>query len=167
MGAKPLIGNLETQLHECRNKISELSDTVTQKSGEIIRFETQAQGDIQLIKELRESRNKFSTDLAEVEAEYITTKSENARLASELEQATIRFGTASERLTSLSDQFTELRMSNSQNISTIERQGAFSSRLEDDVKRLTQQNESQKEELANNQIIIKELEAKNLQLGNN
>ncbi|MEZ9856220.1 hypothetical protein AB4347_19680, partial [Vibrio breoganii] len=71
------------------------------------------------------------------------------------------------RLTSLSDQFTELRMSNSQNISTIERQGAFSSRLEDDVKRLTQQNESQKEELANNQTIIKELEAKNLQLGNN
>lgn len=162
-----LIGNLETQLNECRNKISELSDTVTQKSGEIIRFETQAQGDIQLIKELRESRNKFSTDLAEVEEEYITTKSENARLASELEQATIRFGTASERLTSLSDQFTELRMSNSQNISTIERQGAFSSRLEDDVKRLTQQNESQKEELANNQTIIKELEAKNLQLGNN
>ncbi|TCU01418.1 hypothetical protein EDB47_11889 [Vibrio crassostreae] len=162
-----LISNLETQLNECRNKISELSDTVTQKSGEIIRFETQAQGDIQLIKELRESRNKFSNDLAEVEAEYITTKSENARLSSELEQATIRFGTASERLTSLSDQFTELRMSNSQNISTIERQGAFSSRLEDDVKRLTQKNESQKEELANNQTIIKELEAKNLQLGNN
>ncbi|CAH6901135.1 conserved hypothetical protein [Vibrio chagasii] len=162
-----LISNLETQLNECRNKISELSDTVTQKSGEIIRFETQAQGDVQLIKELRESRNKFSSDLTEVEAQYITTKSENARLASELEQATIRFGTASERLTSLSDQFTELRMSNSQNISTIERQGAFSNRLEDDVKRLTQQNESQKEELANNQTIIKELEAKNLQLGNN
>ncbi|WP_019826722.1 hypothetical protein [Vibrio splendidus] len=71
---------------------------MTQKSGEIIRFETQAQGDVQLIKELRESRNKFINGLAEVEAEYITKKSENARPSSELEQATIRFGTASERL---------------------------------------------------------------------
>ncbi|NOH36491.1 hypothetical protein [Vibrio chagasii] len=139
---------------------------MTQKSGEIIRFETQAQGDAQLLQELRESRNKFSTDLSELETEYITSKSENARLNSELEQAMIRFGNASERLTSLSDQLTELRMSNSQNLSTIERQGAFNTRLEQDIKRLTEQNETQEKELSTKQAIIKELESKNTQLDN-
>ncbi|MDA0155432.1 hypothetical protein OH460_24235 [Vibrio sp. Makdt] len=161
-----VIKNLENQLTDCRKQISELSDTVTQKSGEIIRFETQAQGDAQLLQELRESRNKFSTDLSELETEYITSKSENARLSSELEQAMIRFGNASERLTSLSDQLTELRMSNSQNLSTIERQGAFNTRLEQDIKRLTEQNETQEKELSTKQAIIKELEAKNTQLDN-
>lgn len=138
---KELINKLESNLEESRCKVTTLNDQVTDLTGQKIRFETKAQGDEVLIGELRTSRDNAVSDLSTKEAEYLEVKTENARLTSELESATNRFGHSSERLTAVNDQLTELRITNNQNVSTIERQAAFNSRLEGDIERLTQTNE--------------------------